>query len=124
MSIILDKLCDDTRNYLLSYLQCFDLKNIATASKHCISKLQIKHAMRTFIETHNLIDCGLDKTNYFLQIYYLKSKNVWDYINICSNKDVYLYQKKNCSIINGKGRLIIYNSYSDTCIVQNKTNFR
>lgn len=130
MTIIWDKLCPDTRKHLLSYLHFFDLKNIEPVSKQCISPLQLKQALRTFIDTHNLIGYiySIQKpikiSNYFLQIYYLKSKYVWDYMYICSNKDVYKYK------MNERNRLIpfisrytqdslvIYNAYRNTCSIQ------
>ena len=140
MSIIWQKLCPDTQKHLLSYLMFFDLKNIEQVSKKCISKLQLKQTVQTFIDSHNLIDYiysikkPVKKTDYFLQIYYLKSKNVWDYINICSNKRVYTYKKKTAGTFNTayttykknngftkentQESVIIYNSYSNRCIIQ------
>ena len=140
MSIIWQKLCPDTQKHLLSYLMFFDLKNIEQVSKKCISKLQLKQTVQTFIDSHNLIDSiysikkPVKKTDYFLQIYYLKSKNVWDYINICSNKRVYTYKKAttgscfNATYVyrkkngftkeNSQESVIIYNIYADRCIIQ------
>lgn len=138
MSIIWQKLCPDTQKHLLSYLMFFDLKNIEQVSKKCISKLQLKQTLQTFIDSHNLIDYiysikkPVKKTDYFLQIYYLKSKNVWDYINICSNKRVYAYKKNTAGPFiteyiykkngftkeNTQESVIIYNSYSNRCIIQ------
>ena len=141
MSIIWQKLCPDTQKHLLSYLMFFDLKNIEQVSKKCISKLQLKQNVQTFIDSHNLIDYiysikkPVKKTDYFLQIYYLKSKNVWDYINICSNKRVYAYKKNTSGPFiteyiykkngftkeNTQESVIIYNSYSNRCIIQRTT---
>jgi hypothetical protein len=126
----------DIKQHIYTYMHFYEIKNSELISKHFISKSLIKQQIRDFIKKHTLLK-EKKTINYYLQIYYERTLNCWDYINVCSCKDVHLYitikkrfSKSSKSIYDSEGSelytqesLVIYNNYTKKCYIQNQNNF-
>ena len=113
--------CFNIRNKIYTYLEFFELKHIEVVHKDFIPKYTIKKNLRLFIQ-QNILQKNMD--NYYLQIYYQRTKNIWDYIDICSCKDMYTYKKiKKKRKLNTQENIVIYNKYTKKCYIQSSRNF-
>ena len=129
-------ICSDIKQNIYTNMHFYEIKNSELISKHFISKSLIKQQIKDFIEKHAILK-EKKTINYYLQIYYERTLNCWDYINICSCKDVHIYSKikksfnkPSKSIYDSEGvqlytqeTLIIYNKYTNKCYIQNQKNF-
>ena len=120
--------CFNIQNTIYTYLEFFELKNIEVVHRDFIPKSTIKKNIRLFIQ-QKILQKNMD--NYYLQIYYQRTKYRWDYINICSCKNIYTYKKiKKNPVLNSTGdqmntqeNIIIYNKYTKKCYIQSSQNF-
>lgn len=88
---IFDTLSTDNIQYIYAYLEFYELQNIKLVCKNMVSDTTFKTSLQTFIKTYNII---LNPSyEYCLQIFYIRKPYIWDYINVCTHKLVYMYKR-------------------------------
>ena len=116
-------LCRDSRNHIYDFLEFYELHNIKRACKNIVSTTEFQKSLHAFMNQYNIVNT--DEHERCMQLFYLKQKNVWDYINICSDHSVYCRKHRNCyfnNYLSIHNKTIIYNKYTKTLIISSYTN--
>lgn len=112
----------DLKNIIYTYLEFYELNNIKVVHRYFSSPSLIKDRIGMFIKEHNILE--KENSNYYIQIYYQRTRNIWDYMNICSCNKIYNHVKGNNKLLKMRADeyLVIYYKYRKECYIQSKKN--